>query len=113
VNQKRFVEILIILHQKSYPTLKYPTFIFENSQAAAHHNSLLLETHHYNLGEIIASYHPSPLSFGSEFWPTSDIFELLQHHPHWPHLHHILENGATFPLQPIEDTLRKRELTSN
>jgi uracil DNA glycosylase len=57
--------------------MKNPAFIFENSQAAAHHNSLLLEKHNFDLEKIISSNHPSPLSFGSDFQPSSDLFELL------------------------------------
>ncbi len=39
-----------------------------------------------------------------------DLYELLQHHPHWSHLKNILYNGATSPLHPIDDFLRKTDI---
>jgi hypothetical protein len=76
-------------------------FRFERNQSTALHNVTILEQYNYDLNRIITIQHPSPISYGSEFKSSSDLRELLQHHPHWTHLKDMLNNGATFPLLPI------------
>jgi hypothetical protein len=77
--------------------MNHPLFIFEHSLEVALHNAKILEDHHFDLDSIITRQHPSPISYGSEFCPASELYKLLQHHPHWYHLKTILDNGATFP----------------
>jgi hypothetical protein len=60
--------------------------------------------------EVILSLHPSILSFGSEFKPSSDLEELLHPHPFWQHLKEILDHGAKFPLLPISREDRINDL---
>jgi hypothetical protein len=52
----------------------------------------------------------SQISFGSEFRSPSDLEELLSDHPFWKRLKDILLNGATFPLRPISNELREKDL---
>jgi hypothetical protein len=85
-------------------------FRFERSQEAVLHNAALLRLYNFDLNKIIVSLHPSQLSYGSEFRNSSELEELLQHHPHWSHLKDILDNGATFPLFPISSEERKNDL---
>jgi hypothetical protein len=39
-----------------------------------------------------------------------NLEELLQYHPHWPHLQKMLDEGATFPLSSISDEDRLMDL---
>jgi len=48
---------------------------------AALYNAQVLGKHYFNLGEIIQQQHPSQISYGSEFKPTSHLKELLSDHP--------------------------------
>jgi hypothetical protein len=73
-------------------------------------NASILEKYNYDLNSIITSSHPSPISCSSEFKPSSDLQEILQHHPNWPHLEIILDKGATFPLRPISQQDRITDL---
>lgn len=85
-------------------------FRFEQSEESATYNADLLRRYNFDLHRIIISHHPSQLSYESEFRPSSELEELLQHHPHWSHLKNILDNGATFPLLPISNEDRKSDL---
>jgi hypothetical protein len=90
--------------------MRPPLFRFDRLEEAAIHNATVLRLHKFDLNAVITSNYPSQLSYGSEFRPSSDLEELLQHHPHWPHLRRILDEGATFPLLPISHEERLMDL---
>jgi hypothetical protein len=110
VTQARFIEILYHLKSKVYSPLNNPEFKFEKSPEAAAHNASLLHSFNWDIDKAINSTHPSQLSYGSEFKPSSDLEELLREHPHWTHLREILEKGATFPLQNMSPEDRKKDI---
>lgn len=95
--------------QKATP-LNPPLFIFKRCPNAAAHNAKILEEHNFQLDSIIKTQHPSQISYGSEFRSSIDLEELLRDHPLWPKLQDILDNGASFPLEPISDKDRKEDL---
>jgi len=45
--------------------------------------------------------------FGSEFRNPDTLHPLLCHHPNWPKLHKILEEGSNWPLLPISKSDRQ------
>jgi len=83
---------------------------FAKSREASVQNAKILEKFEYDLGKLIASVHPSPLSFGSEFKSSTDLDELLHIHPYWSKLKDILDNGAKFPLLLISKKDREMDL---
>ena len=62
------------------------------------HNGNLLSTFQSNLGDIIDVHPASSLSYGSEFWPISQLQVLFGDHPSWPKLHTTLLNGSDYNL---------------
>ncbi len=97
------------MSKKTTP-LNPPLFIFKRCPNAAAHNAKILEEHNFQLDSIIKTQHPSQISYGSEFRSSIDLEELLRNHPLWPKLQDILDNGASFPLEPISDKDREEDL---
>jgi hypothetical protein len=89
----------------------HPLFVFKKCLQAAHYNAQILERNDYNLDQVIRRQHPSQLSYGSEFRPTGMLEGLLRDHPLWNRLKEILDNGASFPLDPIADEIRRIDLS--
>ena len=65
---------------------------------------------HGSLEAAISAQHNSPITYGSEFRPTSILQPLMHRHPIWEKTSHILNNGTTFPLTQIDDKLRHKDL---
>ena len=65
---------------------------------------------HGSLEAAISAQHNSPITYGSEFRPTSILQPLMHRHPIWEKTSHILNNGTTFPLTQIDDKLRQKDL---
>jgi len=106
----KFAELLSALHSKPPTFMNKVRFTFERSKAAAVHNAKILEEFDFDLEKSILSMHPSPISFGSEFKSSRDLEELLQQHPHWPHIKDVLDKGTSFPLLPISEEDRTKDL---
>jgi hypothetical protein len=85
------------------------------SQKAAIHNKEILQKYGNSINDYLQSQQGTFIAFGSEFRPTWVLEPLLCHHPNWPKLKKILEEGSNWPLSPItkEDRLAKnKELVS-
>ncbi len=80
-------------------------FRFEHTKEAALHNTTVLQCYNFNLDDAIQAQNDSPVSYGSEFRPISELSKLLNQHPLWGHILPILSRGATFPLLPIPDSI--------
>jgi hypothetical protein len=83
-------------------------FKFQNSTDAASHNAEILASYNYDIHKAITSQTRNQMSYGSEFCPT--LQELLSSHPYWDILQDILDNRVTFPLLPIPQDLREKDL---
>ena len=103
------IAISKIFHQ-ALPPLNPPLFIFKKCPFAASHNAKILEHFGFDLDKVIRIQHPSQISHGSEFRSPSDLETLLSDHPLWPRLRDILSNGASFPLLPISDEDRAKDV---
>jgi hypothetical protein len=62
------------------------------------------------MNRVISSFHSSILLFGSNFKPSSDLEELLHHHPFWNKLKEVIDHGAKFPLSQISREDRINDL---
>jgi len=98
------------IHDDCPARLNPPLFIFKRCPSAAQHNAKVLESHNFELNKVIQAQHPSQISYGSEFRPSSSLKRLLSDHPLWPRLKSILDEGATFPLQDVDDDSRHIDL---
>jgi hypothetical protein len=107
----RFIELIKLLHSTPSPDLNPPKFIFNFTEEAAEFNARILASAHYDLDKIIRAQHPSQISYGAEFRLSDQLEELLAHHPFWPRLKEILDNGATFPLDEILSSDRAMDLS--
>lgn len=99
----------MILDEKTY-VMNSPLFIFKRCPLAAAHNARVLWDFNYNLDKIIKAQHPSQISYGSEFRPSTVLEKLLIDHPFWNRLKEILERRASFPLTPINNDLCQSDL---
>eukprot|EP00978_Attheya_sp_CCMP212_P040159 scaffold216241_cov30-Attheya_sp.AAC.2 len=86
-------------------------FIFEATEAAASHNwSILSSRYNKEIRQAIEENPKSPLSYWSEFRPTSIIECLFRRYPLWDRLLHILDFGVDYPLTPIDPDIAKLDL---
>jgi hypothetical protein len=110
ISESEFIDTVSLLMSTPITPMNPPLFIFKKCPLAASHNANILEKHNFNLDEIIKKQHPSQLSYGSEFRPSSDLKKLLEDHPLWYKLQNILNKGASFPLLPLDETDRRLDL---
>jgi len=110
IDQETFMSLVSSIFKQESHNLNPPGFIFRKCPFAAAHNATVLEAFDLDLDRFIRHHHPSQISFGSEFKPTSSIEPLLGDHPLWPRLKEILLNGATFPLLEMSEEDRAMDI---
>jgi hypothetical protein len=93
--------------QTKIKTPKHPSLKFELSQEAAIHNMQQIQQYNNSIHAYLLSQKGSFISFGSEFRNVTDLHLLLCHHPNWPRLRKILEEGSNWPLHPLTDSERR------
>jgi hypothetical protein len=74
------------------------------------HNAIVLDCYNFNIDLAIQAQKNSPVIYGSEFRHISELSKLLNRHPRWSHTSKIIKEGASFPLLPIPDDIRKTDL---
>jgi hypothetical protein len=110
VSQEQFIQIIQSLLEMETPLQKTPQFIFQRSKEAAYQNALILQKYNFNIDAAIMAQEGSQVHYGSEFKHPSHLQELLEHHPHWTQLIKILTDGATFPIIPLDNKDRQKDL---
>ena len=85
-------------------------FKFELSKESAAKNFCILNKYGKDLGMAIKAQSNSPLSYGSEFRPTSTLANVFDRHPNWNRLKDILENGSNWPLDSLNESDRKTDM---
>jgi hypothetical protein len=98
-----------ICNNTNLPPLQASPFKFDRTQAAATHNTLLLQSFDFNTDVATQNTPHTVLSYGSEFKPSHIIAPLLQQHHHWLKIKDIVDNGMSYPLCDIT----KEERTTN
>ena len=73
------------------------------SNKAALANTMLAESHNFNLERATQSIPNTILSYGAEFRSAQIIALLLQHHPNWNLVKDIITKGASYPLRAISE----------
>jgi hypothetical protein len=103
ISKADFISAIAELSSKPPPSKNPPLFIFKRCPLAALHNAKILEEHKFDLDSIIRKQHPSQISYGSEFKSSKELGKILEDHPLWDLFKDILDNGASFPLLPMND----------
>ena len=87
-----------------------PLLKFEASPEAASHNWDLLKKNNFNLSQLLNPPDRCVTNYGSEFKSTADLEPLLIHHPRWIELKSRLDNGVSFPLTTLDESIRIQDL---
>ena len=95
---------------KPCPPFNCPSFVFEPTTAATTANLRFLEKHGMDLSAAIKAQAGSPVSYGSEFRPTSTLEQVFGLHPNWPRMKKLLENGSDWPLDKVSMSDREADL---
>ncbi len=85
-------------------------FLFELSIEAAHKNFCVLSKYNFDLGRVIEAHKNSPISYGSEFRPSSTLHQILHLHPRWPLFKSLLDGGSSWPLSTITEEQRIKDV---
>ena len=93
------------------PPINPPSFIFEPTLKAATHNQQIIVDSD-SLHFAIANQPDSPVSYGTEFLPAWMLAPLMHCHPLWGETEQRLNHGSNYPLLPIEDSERQRDLVA-
>jgi len=106
-----FIPTIRLVLQVEIPTPTKLTLRFELSPEAAQHNMSVLQACNNNLHQYLLTQRGSFIDFGSEFRHPEVLHLLLCHHPTWPRLRKILEEGSSWPLTPIShyERIQKNE----
>eukprot|EP00978_Attheya_sp_CCMP212_P012405 scaffold30875_cov50-Attheya_sp.AAC.5 len=80
------------------------------TRQAAQKNWTVLQSFNGNLQDALAAQQKTQLGYGSEFRQPEILEPLFPSHVLWPNMKDILTNGATFPLEPLDEELRKKDL---
>jgi len=92
------------------PSMQDPSFRFDWGIEAARKNWETLEKFDLNIHRAIASQAHSHTCFGSEFCKVDLLQPLLSYHPLWPRLVTLLTMGVAFPLKPLTEDQRLKDL---
>ena len=98
-----------ILKQKQ-PKMEKSKWIFLCTKEAATSNTKLLKSYNYDVEKATQSGKYTSLTYGSEFRPAMDLQPLLQHHTNWPAIKELIQNGVSYPLEPISEHDRIRDI---
>ena len=52
----------------------------------------------------------SPLDYGSEFKPIETLHLIFRNHPSWSQMKQVLTHGSKWPLQPLDEDDRKKDV---
>ncbi len=88
-----------------------PLFAFEFSLEAANKNFILL-THKFggDLSKALLAQSDSPLGYGSEFKPIETLELIFRNHPSWSRMKQVLTHGSKWPLQPLDEDDRIKDV---
>ena len=98
-------------HIHNNDTIEPPVFMFEPTIKAAEHNRIFIQKCG-GVEQAIQAQANSPVSYGSEFRPTWCLHPLMNRHPLWFRTESLIFKGTKYPLTPIPDSVRKKDLAA-
>lgn len=100
------VEKLLQKKEQMFP----PKFRFDICKEAAEFNFDLLKENNFELEKLLNPTDKCVTSYGSEFKSVEDLAELLHRHPRWEAMKEKLEKGCDFPVEDLDDNIRKQDV---
>eukprot|EP00978_Attheya_sp_CCMP212_P038258 scaffold187950_cov44-Attheya_sp.AAC.3 len=101
--EQNFLNTIQTIILSPLPEYDSSMFTFEMNRQAARKNWTVLHSFNGNLKEALAVQQTTQLVYGSEFRPPERLEPLFSSHVLWPNMKAILSNGATFPLEPLDE----------
>jgi hypothetical protein len=108
--EKNFLRTIRAIISSLLPEYESPEFTFAMNRQAAEKNWTVLQSYTGDLRAALDAPKQSQLGYGSEFRPHKILEPLFSSHVLWPNMKEILTNGASFPLEPLDEELRKQDL---
>jgi len=88
-----------------------PFFAFKFSLEAANKNFILLKCKFgVDLSKALLAQSNLPLGYGSEFKPIEMLELIFKNHPSWSRMKRILTHGSKWPLQPLNEENRIKDV---
>ena len=88
-----------------------PKFKFKASLESAYYNYTLLSENKFDLHSLLNTPEGvSVTSYGSEFKSPDNLKVLFNHHPRWPQLKKILNQGSNWAMNEIQEPIRKEDV---
>jgi len=84
-----------------------PKFRFDICKEAAEFNFNLLKENNFELEKLLNPTEKCVTRYESEFKSVEDLAELLHRHPRWGAMKERLEKGCEFPVDDLDDNIRK------
>ena len=114
MNEDRKISDLIRELLEIETPLDPPMFNFDISLSSAEEKLDLLRKNDFNWEELLnPKGKKCPTSFGSEFKSPHQLEQLFQRHPRWPMLKNHLIHGVHFPLEHLDDNVRRKDLVAS
>jgi hypothetical protein len=79
-------------------------------EAANKYFILLTCTFGGDLSKALLAQSDSPLGYGSEFKPIETLELIVRNHPSWSRMKQVLKNGSKWPLQPLDEDDRIKDV---
>jgi len=87
-----------------------PKFRFDICKETVEFNFNLLNENNLDLEALLNPKKKCITTYGSEFKSVDDVAELLHRHPRWEALKEKLEKGCDFPVEDLDDEMRRLDL---
>jgi len=89
-----------------------PKFRFDICKETEEFNFNLLKESNFDLEALLNPKEKCITTYGSEFKSVDDLAELLHRHPRWEALKEKLEKGCDFPVEDLDDDMRRLDLAA-
>ena len=90
--------------------MKPSPWSLERSEEAALKNAMLLQQHDFDIESATQTPQNTILSYGAEFRPLHGLNLLFHRHHQWEKIQQIITNGVTYPLKPISEADRLKDI---
>ena len=90
------VQLLPKISRITYPAKNKPLFTHENTEAAAAHNTKIIEDHDWDMEKAVNAVNNTILEPGSEFCPIVDLEDIFKHHEDWSKFKVIATEGVKY-----------------
>ena len=104
-------ELIRQVHDFTCAVPKKSIFEFDWDTESAVHNEKVLRQFYWSVDAALEADRSSHTRPGSEFKPVKSLWKLLENHPLWFHMEHLLSTGSNPERQPLVESNRFTALT--